>query len=370
MGAGRTPARGRCRRRDPGADGDRRPGNADRRGCGSRQPRRRRAGPPNLRRHRLRPSRLGSVHPARPGWHRRLFLCRSVFARFSHLAQRRSSSARCGLRRVARRRQNHRRLLSLRRDLGPRTDPSGLRRCSDRLAPRRAQMRRHGLFAAVRPVGLPRHPNRLCRRNRSQDPPPQTHRDHGFGWLQPPLSDRWSGDRHHPALLAPRRPARLHELRWPTPAGVCARYRQRSRAIARPRRGDDLRTAFFARWPSDRLFDGQRRQYRHFCRRCRWRHSAAADDHPRRRYFAELLARWWPHHLRKRSFGQPAALRHGFRRQRAKADQLRRRALRLAGVESARRPHRFYPHRRRGFPYRTDVLVGLGRAHADRQLAG
>ena len=62
-------------------------------------------------------------------------------------------------------------------------------------------MRRPRLFAPVRPGRLPRHPSRLCRRERPQDQSPQAHRHHGFGRLQPPLFDRGQGDGDHAALL-------------------------------------------------------------------------------------------------------------------------------------------------------------------------
>ena len=82
------------------------------------------------------------------------------------------------------------RLLRPRRHRRPAAGQPGLHRRRRRLAPRRAQMRRPRLFAAVGPRRLSRHPRRLCRRNRAQDPPHEAHRHHGFGRLQPPLSDR------------------------------------------------------------------------------------------------------------------------------------------------------------------------------------
>ena len=84
-----------------------------------------------------------------------------------------------------------RRLLCPRRHRRPRRSANqGFTVAAGRLAPGRAQMRRPRLFAAVGPRRLPRHPRRLCRRNRAQDQPHEAHRHHGFGRLQPPLSDR------------------------------------------------------------------------------------------------------------------------------------------------------------------------------------
>ena len=100
---------------------------------------------------------------------------------------------------------------------------------------------------------------------------------------------------------------------------------------------DELLAALFARRTADRLLHGRRRQHRHLCRRCRRRLSPASDDHAGRRYLAELLARRIEDRVRKRPSRLSAALRHGRRRFRPAAHQLRRRSSipRRSGARTA-----------------------------------
>ena len=124
-----------------------------------------------------------------------------------------------GFVRPGRRRPDHGRLLPLRCRRRARAGAAGLSGHHRQLAPRGQQMRRCHLFAADRRRRLSRYPRGVRRRDRPQEQSPEAHRDHGFGRREPALSDRGRGDRGHPALLARRQPAGLHQLSGPPRRG-------------------------------------------------------------------------------------------------------------------------------------------------------
>lgn len=130
----------------------------------------------------------------------------------------------------------------------------------------------------------------------------------------------------------------------------------------------ELRAALFARWPMDRLFARNRRQYRYLDHA--GRKSAlfqAVDARPLDRHGTVMVARWPPDRLRKRPFRQFAALHHARRWQRSGADLVRRgRRLWRTGMVAARRPHRLHPAWPAGLCHRDHAPRRLGRAAPDR----
>ena len=161
-----------------------------------------------------------------------------------------------------------------------------------RLAPRRAQMRRHGLCAADRRGPVFRQPRRLCLRDRPQGEAHQAAGDHGPGRRQPPLPDQRPVDRADAALRAEPAVDRLHEL--------CRTIARRSTSTISARGGSGWwcrtsRLTFAPRFSPDGrwiLFSmaagGNTDIYRVAARR---RHAAAADELARDRHRRQLFAR-------------------------------------------------------------------------------
>ena len=299
--------RGQARAQAQSAAGDRGPATADAEERGDRRRPDRRHRHPDRAADRLRPAHDAAPSIRRARTDLRHYTPTEAGAPlYPELGEHRRGRAGHGLRPGSRRRPDHRRLLSLRPEAAPRDDPQGLRRRSEGMAPRRAPLRRrllHGRDQAARPF---RQPHRLCRRNGIAHAAGEAHRDHELGRHRPQLSHPGRGHRHQPAAFAGRPAHRLHELRRRNAACPGHGRRRQQRPSACAIAVDELLAALLARRTLDRLLHGRRRQYRHLRRRCRWRLSAAADDHAGHRHLAELLAGRLADRLRKRPRRAPS----------------------------------------------------------------